>query len=481
MKKHIIILLLLSTKLGFGQVTPDTKENPYVYLEAKSALFDPAKGFLLLKQAAEKGDAKAMNGMGILYSQGLGTDTSSTEAFKWFAKAAESGYERAWYNLGLAYKNGVGTGQDFVKAYQSFSRGADLKVNICTYGKGFMLYKGLGCTQNYTEAFKSFYSIRFASVGSSYMLGLCYRNGYGTAVNADSAKYWLQKAAQRGYKQALDELVSELPENISIVAAHQNDAQSNSSQHKQPSFKETKPTLKAKDDVDGEYNGYVIKYDWSGQHVISKTKLKLQLSKKDRLITGVWEEDGTAPAPVRAHLTDSTIVFNNTGYEQNDHYNRISPNKFSFKNASLQFVRNDDSVTLAGNIQLYSEKLKEPEKPMYISLVRVDKKAKMAQSLASASGINESITNEMPMALTGFVAYPNPFSNSVQAAFTLAEQSNVKITLKDMLGKVQHNGKAENLAPGNYVRSLSITLPVGSYVLTLMCNGKAQSSIVIKQ
>jgi len=73
-----------------------------------------------LKEAAQRGDAKAENALGLLYAQGDDKQSirpDETEAGRWFTKAAEDGSVPAQYKLALLYWGGHGVPKDTNKAY----------------------------------------------------------------------------------------------------------------------------------------------------------------------------------------------------------------------------------------------------------------------------------------------------------------------------------------------------------------------------
>ena len=85
---------------------------------------DYAKAREWYEKAADKGDAKAMNNLGLLYDNGQGVAQD-------YAKAA-SGTKRpptraakAMTDLGLLYNNGTGVARDYAKAREWYKRAAD--------------------------------------------------------------------------------------------------------------------------------------------------------------------------------------------------------------------------------------------------------------------------------------------------------------------------------------------------------------------
>ena len=68
------------------------------------------------RRAADQGDARAQNNLGVMYATGQGVLQDAGEAVKWFRRAADQGDARAQNNLGVMYANGQGVARDFVAA-----------------------------------------------------------------------------------------------------------------------------------------------------------------------------------------------------------------------------------------------------------------------------------------------------------------------------------------------------------------------------
>jgi TPR repeat protein len=65
---------------------------------------------------ADRGDAAAEHGLGVLYTNGWGLPQDYWAAEKWFRKAADQGFAKAQYSLGIMYHKGLGVRQDFAEA-----------------------------------------------------------------------------------------------------------------------------------------------------------------------------------------------------------------------------------------------------------------------------------------------------------------------------------------------------------------------------
>ena len=79
---------------------------------------DYKSGKLLLETLVAKGDARAMNGLGYIFENGLGVAEDDRKAFELYKKSAALGYVGAENSLGGAYLNGVGVRADAVESFR---------------------------------------------------------------------------------------------------------------------------------------------------------------------------------------------------------------------------------------------------------------------------------------------------------------------------------------------------------------------------
>jgi len=230
-----------------------------------------------------------------------------------------------------------------------------------------MLYKGLGCRQSYSDAI-TYFSIgaNLNDLGSMFMLGYCYRNGYGVENNASEAKKWLEKAAFFGYKPAKDELLMSDAENRNLINTI--------------SFTPTKKNItwnalnfdSIKNVIPGTYKGEIITYDWSGLYAIEKDSLTITLAVNATSITGKWNEAGNPVTDVIAQITDSALIFNQTIFRKTDRFKPDTSIPWQLKNNMVQLIKNDSVVSIIGSLQMYSVELKEPWKPTMIVLTKIN-------------------------------------------------------------------------------------------------------------
>jgi len=227
--------------------------------------------------------------------------------------------------------------------------------------------------------------------------------------------------------------------------------------------------------LNGDYSGYIIKYDWSGKRIIGQSKLELHLDGRGSNISGEWLEDGSAAALLNATLTDSGLVFNNTSYERDEHYSPSKPVNFEFRDASFQLAKHGNEVYISGKLQLYSLKLHEPEKPIYVFLTK-DRVDKGRQTLALKP--EEQLV--LQSASKGFMVYPNPFSNSFNLNYTQSNAGRVQMQLFDTQGKLLLQ-QEWNQEAGTYNKAIDASfLQTGSYLVKLTTSKTTYTSLVIK-
>ena len=509
-QKGFALLLLLGSMQGYSQETPNSnKALLYARFQLMKGYkdYNPQAALATYQQLATEGNAEAMNGLGLIYSQGLGVEPNETLALDWFAKAGLAGYPKAFFNLGLLYKNGVGSTKDLPKAldyfqkaaqngykeayyswammhkkgsgtkqnetlaFEIFKEGADKGIGNCLYAQGYMHYKGLGTKQDYAAAIVLFEKgIEKNNAGAMYMLGLCYRNGYGIEKEETKGLYWLQKAAALDYKPAEIELSEAQPEN---ATPNQTKTEStpiaeveNAPIEIPKKIKKVKHNI-TKDDISGLYTGHMLRYDWSGQNVISQTPITLNLDQEDVNLTGIWaEKDGDSIA-FTAELKEKMIAFKNSKIDRVEHFYKDSPKQYAFRNAKLQVIETTEDVYIVGNLQLYDTKEEENEKPMYLILKR---------------HIEESIINPTQAIVSKMVVFPNPIpSNSFKLSFDLQEQTPIAIKIYDLSGLLKHEQNLATNGTGLQEQMIDFKAPTGNYILNLYYNDQVLRTILIKK
>lgn len=156
---------------------------------------------------AEKGDAKSMNGVGVIFANGQGVAQDYLEAAKWFRRAADQGYGPAQFNLGQLYLTGKGVAVDPVEAANWLTLAARQGIAAAQTRLASMYLTGSGVQQNDTEAAKWYgLAANQGNILAERQLGLMYALGRGLPQSDADAVRWLSQAASGGDAIAKEKL-----------------------------------------------------------------------------------------------------------------------------------------------------------------------------------------------------------------------------------------------------------------------------------
>jgi uncharacterized protein len=112
-KTLLTILTLLTAILSFGQSAEELNKKSKVFLDKQ----DFKSAILLIKQAAEKGNAEAQYNYGVSYQQGIEVQQNDSIANTWFLKAAKQGWKDAQFKVAYSYATGRGVPQNDKQAF----------------------------------------------------------------------------------------------------------------------------------------------------------------------------------------------------------------------------------------------------------------------------------------------------------------------------------------------------------------------------
>jgi len=512
-KTRISLLLLLGTVHCFSQT--ETNQNTELttarlQLIEGTSNYNPEAALATYLLQAAQGNAEAMNGLGLIYSRGMGVPVNEALALEWFEKAAQNGYAKSYYNIAILYKKGVsvtkdltkaaayfekaaksgcndgwicwgemakdgqGIPQDYTLAMSIFQQGANNGDEHCIYAQGYLYYKGFGVPQDYNKAIEFFQQAADkGNVMGIYMLGYCYRNGYGVTIDAEKAKYWFTKAADLGLKRANIELAQPLAEN---AAPNQTKTVSttipeveNITTEIPKKYKKVKQKIN-KSDISGIYTGHLMRYDWSGQNILSTTPIKVTLDQEGEALTGIWVEQEGDSIAFKATMKKKFIEFDDSKIDRLNRYQEPILETYKFNEAKLQVLTTEDALYLAGNLQLYNIKQHENEKPMYVILKR---------KITADENEPNPAANEI---VSQLVVYPNPVtSTSFKLSFELAEQTDISIRIYDFTGFLVAKQKLTTTTLGLQEQNIAFDAPLGNYILNLYYGNEVIKTILIKK
>jgi tetratricopeptide (TPR) repeat protein len=446
-------------------------------LDSTSGSYNPHRAMNLFKLSAARGNSSSMNMVGTLYKLGIGEATNKVLAMQWYRKAAKAGFADAYYNIGMMHKDSL----QFPEAFACFKKAMAFNSNEGAYAYGYMLYKGLGGKQSYDMALNAFRKgLSKNRVDCMYFLGLCMRNGYGMNVNKDSAKYWLTKAAQTGYRYAIYELNMPDPENAELItgvtATKIKKVKEEVEKHKKLKNKVRINKTLSPNEIEGIYSGFLVKYDWSGQKVVNSYKLNVNLVYSNGVFTGNWIEDDSISTPIKATLTNNGLSFSNMKYKKNEHFSSIKKRELKFEDAWLQMLKSKDSVFISGTLRQFISDEKEKERPITILLSR-----KKGQG-NSTSKENLNANSEQGNIVSGnsFKVYPNPSEKGFTLSFSIKKSCEIYYTILTFDGRLIYTSETKFLRIGGYNMPLPINLAKGAYLIKLNCGGEIKTTKIVK-
>ncbi|MEN9908859.1 MAG: hypothetical protein RLZZ540_2008 [Bacteroidota bacterium] len=504
-RKVAVLLLLLGGMLCQAQEIPDVKKaliTARFQLFKSSPTYNPENAIVVYTQLATQGNAEAMNALGMIYSKGIGVTIDETLGIEWFEKAANVGYAKSWYNLGQLYKDndavkainyferaansgyatayaawgrilmtGEGVAQNYRQAVTVFKEGTEKGNAYCNYALGYLYYKGFGAAQDYALAIEHFeIAAQKKQPWAMYMLGLCYRNGYGVTIDLEKAKFWLNKSASIGVKPSQMELAdpeaeNEYPNQSKTVSKPIDEIISVTETDVPKTFKKVKQAA-INTNISGNYTGTILRYDWSGQNIISNTPITIDLNQDKKQLTGVWKEEAGDTINFNAEIQENAITFKDTKIDRTEHFYKGGLNSYEFKKAQLQLIQTPESLFLIGNLQLYNIKERENEKPIYLI---VEKKNRGTE-----------ITSESEI-LSRVIVYPNPFISNFELSFDLVQNMDVTASIYSITGNQLYTTQWKNLEQGTQKKSINLNVPSGYYILHLNYGQQVKTAILIKQ
>ena len=197
-----------SARLAEDGSLEDQMNLAYMYLYGTNGVKqDYQKAFKYYSMAAKQDDPIALNNLGSLYFNGIGTKRDIKTALSLFERASDLGNDNASINLGfILLKGGTKDIQRNQKAMEMFKKAQHEGNKIAQFMVGYAYYIGFVVQQDYAKAFKM---IRTAAIGEAQIdeaqliLSEMYIKGHGTTQNYQLAMNALRQSALQGNLDAI--------------------------------------------------------------------------------------------------------------------------------------------------------------------------------------------------------------------------------------------------------------------------------------
>ena len=141
-------VLLLFLFVGLSPVYAGLDEGLFAYERG-----DYETAFQEFKPLAEKEDAVAQYGLGLMYYYGEGVPQDYILASKWYKQAAAQELEQAQNNLGVMYYYGQGVPKDYAEAFKWYKQAAEQGNAMSQKNLGVLYGLGEGVPKNFVIAY----------------------------------------------------------------------------------------------------------------------------------------------------------------------------------------------------------------------------------------------------------------------------------------------------------------------------------------
>ncbi|MHA3774613.1 protein kinase domain-containing protein [Verrucomicrobiota bacterium sgz303538] len=166
---------------------------------------DLPKAVQCFELAAEQGEAGAKAALGECYLLGKGVEKDEKRAIELLREASDQGNVRAMDQLGTCYHQGNAVKKDYAEALRLFSKAAEQGYPSAMGNLGVLYMNGDGVPPNPQKAVALFE--KGGKLEDAYCMlqfARCLESGAGVPQNALLAQSWYKKAAEAGHPRAID-------------------------------------------------------------------------------------------------------------------------------------------------------------------------------------------------------------------------------------------------------------------------------------
>ncbi len=153
----------------------------------------------LLRERADKNDAKAQGQLAMLYFEGKGVPEDYSKAAEWIQKSADEGYPGSQYTLAWFYYKGIGVAKDYTKTVEWAQKAMEKGDSNATNLLAVLSRMGRGVPKDYNRALDLFNkSDKAGNIYAPANIAYMYKNGQGVSKDYRQAIAWYSKAAEKG-------------------------------------------------------------------------------------------------------------------------------------------------------------------------------------------------------------------------------------------------------------------------------------------
>ncbi len=182
----------------------------YMYLYGINGVnIDYKQSLHYYEMAANSGNAIALNNLGSLYFNGVGTEINYGKAIEFFKTASDLGSDDASVNLAIIYLGDSNSNRTLDTYEKVFNLLEKAKNNsIAKYLLGYSYYIGFWVEKDINKAFKLIKEVADKDMydEAQYVLSEFFINGLATPKNYNKAVAYLSNASNQGYPDAIYKL-----------------------------------------------------------------------------------------------------------------------------------------------------------------------------------------------------------------------------------------------------------------------------------
>ncbi len=192
-----------ATEMEPAKVATTPAVNTDAAMAAPADLPNADVGPIALREAAAKGDNKALFEIATRYADGRGVTKDLKKAVEWYQKAADTGFAPAQFRIGSFFEKGIGVERSPQKAKEFYQLAAEQGNASAMHNLAVLFAMGAAGPADNDSAAKWF--VKAAELGvkdSQFNLGILAAKGLGVPQNLEESYKWFALAAKAGDKDA---------------------------------------------------------------------------------------------------------------------------------------------------------------------------------------------------------------------------------------------------------------------------------------